>query len=63
MGAPLEIVREADRKRITGLSRTTFWRLEKLGLAPQRVRLGENSIGWIRSEIDEWIAQRAAARR
>ena len=29
---------------------------------PKRVPLGENRIGWIESEIDDWIAERAACR-
>lgn len=59
----LQIVREAERLATTALSRTTWWRLERAGLAPKRVRLGANSIGWIRSEINRWIEERAAARR
>ena len=59
----LEIVREPERRAATKLSRVTWWRLERTGLAPMRVRLGPNSIGWLRHEIDAWIEQRAAARR
>jgi prophage regulatory protein len=30
---------------------------------PRPVNLGPNSIGWIKAEVDEWLARRAAERR
>jgi prophage regulatory protein len=33
-------------------------KLEKRGEFPKRVRLGPNSVGWIESEIDDWLAKR-----
>lgn len=56
------IVREADRRRMTGLSKITWWRYERAGTAPRRIQLGRNSIGWLRSELEAWVAERAAAR-
>jgi predicted DNA-binding transcriptional regulator AlpA len=58
----LQIIREAERKRLTGISRVTQWRLEQKGLAPKRVQISENAIGWIRSEIQQWIQRKANAR-
>lgn len=52
------IVREAERKRLTGLSRTTRWELERRGQFPQRRRLGVNSVGWLESELREWMVTR-----
>jgi len=43
---------------ITGLSRTTLWRLERTGKFPQRLRLSMNRVGWRKEEVDEWIATR-----
>jgi prophage regulatory protein len=59
----LQIVREAERLRMTGLSRVQFWRLERAGQAPKRVPLGPNSVGWLKHELQEWILARAALRR
>jgi len=39
---------------------TTLWRWERAGQFPRRVRLGLNSVGWRESDIDRWIAERAA---
>ena len=52
------IAREAERKQITGVGRTAWWALEKKGLAPARVRLMRNRVGWMRSELLAWAAAR-----
>lgn len=54
-------LREAEVKRVTGLSRTTRWRLERRGQFPKRRRLSQNAIGWLESEIHSWMAARAEA--
>lgn len=38
-------------------------RLEKAGLFPKRIRLSPKTVGWLESEIIEWILDRAAARK
>jgi prophage regulatory protein len=58
----IEIMREAERFRRTGVSRVQWWRLEQAGKAPPRVQLGPNSVGWVRSEIDAWLTERVTAR-
>lgn len=60
--ADLEIAREAERFRRTGVSRVQWWRLEREGKAPRRIRLSANSIGWLRSELNQWIVERAGQR-
>jgi len=37
-------------------------RLEKAGLFPKRVRLGPNRVGWVESEVLEWLEKRMALR-
>ncbi len=37
-------------------------RLEKVGKFPKRIRLGPNRVGWIESEIYDWLKQRIAIR-
>ena len=46
----------------TGLSRSTIhvWAAE--GRFPKPVPLGERSVGWIESELEEWLRDRIAAR-
>lgn len=52
------IIREPERREITGISRVQWWRLEKKGQVPKRVRLGENSVGWQLSELLDWVRSR-----
>jgi prophage regulatory protein len=33
-------------------------RLEKAGKFPKRVQLGPNRVGWIESEVYDWLKQR-----
>lgn len=42
------------------LSRPTIWRKEREGTFPPRRQISGNSVGWLESEIDEWIASRAS---
>ena len=47
----------------TGLSRSTIYvRLDE-GRFPRPVSLGGRAVGWIESEVDEWIRERIAASR
>ncbi len=52
------ILRMPDVSKISGLSRTTIWRYEQAGRFPERVSLGGGSVGWYKSEIDNWVASR-----
>ena len=47
----------------TGLSRSTIYTLIKLGDFPQQIKLSPRTMGFLESEIDEWIAGRIVASR
>lgn len=49
------ILRNKDLDVITGLSRTTRWRLERAGNFPARRQLSKLAVGWLKSEIDVWM--------
>jgi prophage regulatory protein len=57
------VLRKPDVKRRTGLSNSTIHAWIREGRFPAPVALGARAVGWIESEIDAWIANRAAARR
>ena len=48
-------IRFPELQRKVGKSRTTVWRDEREGLFPARRRTGKNSVGWLESEVDDWI--------
>jgi prophage regulatory protein len=52
------IIREPECHRISGLSRSTRWRLERVGKFPQRRRISPGCTGWLRSELLAWVASR-----
>lgn len=46
----------------TGRSRSSWYADVAAGRAPAAVRIGERSIAWRESEIEDWIAARPSAR-
>jgi prophage regulatory protein len=46
----------------TGLGKTTIYGLQKRGQFPQSVPLTSNSVRWIESEVEDWLARQAATR-
>lgn len=52
-----------DIQKITGRSRSTIWRWEKIGYFPKRVQPGPNTVGWFSSEIESWMQRLASERR
>lgn len=55
MDARDRIIREPERKNITGRSAASWWRDEQAGRVPLKVRLGDNAVGWRLSEIMAWM--------
>jgi prophage regulatory protein len=47
---------------ITGLRRSMIYQLEADGNFPRRVKLATRAVGWVESEIRDWIAARIMIR-
>lgn len=47
----------------TGLSRSTIYNLIKIANFPAPISLGSRSVGWISTEVDDWIQERIDASR
>ena len=56
-----EFLRWPRVRQLTGLSRSTVWRLEKNGQFPARRKLSANSVGWSLIELQAWMQSRNAA--
>ena len=54
------LVRQAEVMRMTGLSRTAIWELERRGEFPRRRRIGARTVAWLESELVEWMRSRPA---
>jgi prophage regulatory protein len=57
------IIRLPSVKSKTGWSRSSIYSLMAQGKFPAPVSLGSRAVGWVESEIDQWIASRIAASR
>ena len=56
--APDSILRLNSVIEITGLSRSSIYNYIKAGAFPKPLKLGLRAVGWLASEIFEWIATR-----
>ena len=50
-------LREREVRLMTGLSRTTRWRLERVGQFPRRRQISPGAVGWLESEVLAWMNQ------
>lgn len=57
------ILRLPAVKARTGLSRSTIYLRVSESTFPKPVSLGGRAVGWIESEIQQWLEQRIAASR
>lgn len=57
------ILRLPQVKDITGLSRSTIYLLIKQGKFKKPIQLGTRSVGWLQSDIEEFITERVRASR
>jgi len=53
-------LRQREILQLVGVSRPTLWDWRRKGLFPQPRRLGPNTIGWLESEVQEWLQTRPA---
>jgi len=52
-----KIIRRSKLAEIFGVSETTIWRWQRDGVIPQPIRLGPRMIGWLSSDISEFLEQ------
>lgn len=59
---PLSILRRRALEARVGLKRSAIYARVKEGSFPAPINLGGNAVGWLASEVDDWIAARAGER-
>lgn len=57
----VQILRRPEVEAFSGLSCSTIYRLMEKGEFPRPVRLSANSVGWLESDLNNWLEQRIAA--
>jgi prophage regulatory protein len=60
---PTRLLRLPQVSDLTGLSRTSIYRLERSGAFPRRVRLGLRTVAWHESSVVAWIAARSGVQQ
>ena len=63
MATPPRILRLPLVRERTGLSRSSIYLRISEGRFPRPVSLGERAVGWLESEITEWLKERIEASR
>ncbi|PLX70319.1 MAG: AlpA family transcriptional regulator [Denitrovibrio sp.] len=59
----IRILRRKEVESVTGLCRSSIYAKVEKGIFPKPIKLGTRSVGWIESEINEWLENRIAATR
>jgi prophage regulatory protein len=57
-GKSSRIIRLQEVQFRTSLPRSSIYDLIKKGLFPKQIKLMARSVGWLESEIDEWIDEK-----
>ena len=60
---PPKLLSVRDVMERTGLSRATIYKLEGSGEFPSKFAITESRVGWLESEVSEWIIDRASHRK
>ncbi|AVO56098.1 AlpA family transcriptional regulator [Ectopseudomonas mendocina] len=58
----MRIIRLKEVTHLTGLARSTIYKYLAEGRFPMSVSLGDRSIGFLESEVQEWILDRIKER-
>jgi prophage regulatory protein len=61
---PMKLLRYSDLNETRGIiySRRHLYTMENERKFPRRVPLGENRVGWVESEVDDWLKEKAESR-
>ncbi len=52
---PITILRRPQVEARTGLARSSIYQYVKRGMFPAPISLGAQSVGWIESEVEDWL--------
>jgi prophage regulatory protein len=55
----LKLLRFPEVRERTGLSRSTIWRLERIGAFPKHRQISANAVAWLEHEVLTWIRSKS----
>jgi prophage regulatory protein len=56
------VIRFPEVKSRCGISHSNIYNQINQGTFPKPIRLGERAVGWLSSEIDDWLSRKAEER-
>lgn len=59
----IKILRLPKVKSRVDLSRSSIYSFIKQGKFPEPISLGDRAVGWLESEIDDWLAEKVKQSR
>ena len=59
----MQIIDLAQLMNKVPLGKSTIYAYVKAGKMPAPIKVGDRAVGWIESEIDAWLIERAEASR
>lgn len=51
----MKILRPKELAKMLSVSTVTLWRMEKRGELPARIKISTRAVGWLESDIEEWL--------
>lgn len=61
--SPLRVLRCKEVCKITGLGRSSIYRLQSEGHFPHSIKIGVRAVGWLEDEVRNWLVDRIADSR
>ncbi|EGQ8014062.1 TPA: AlpA family transcriptional regulator [Vibrio cholerae] len=58
----MKVIRLKEVIELTGLSKSSIYRMASDDKFPKPLSLGARSVGWIESEVTQWLAEKLGAR-
>lgn len=50
------IIRPTELAQRLSVSHPTLWRMERRGELPPRKKIGPRAVGWLTSDIEQWLS-------
>ncbi|EKZ9178195.1 AlpA family transcriptional regulator [Vibrio vulnificus] len=58
----MKVIRLKEVMALTGLSKSSIYRFSESNDFPKSVPLGARSVGWIESEVTQWLERKISSR-
>ncbi|WP_441001154.1 helix-turn-helix transcriptional regulator [Fodinibius sp. SL11] len=53
-----KIIRPKELANMLSISISTLYKMQDEGQLPPKIKISNNAVGWLRTDIEEWLSQR-----